>query len=1231
MKKYSIILFLLLLLPIFSFGQQQNCITLYPPDIQNADSVQYCYILPSCYDSCDGSLAIQVFGANQPYSYDWPTDSLGNPVVGDNTRDSLCSNVIIVSILDASGSLVNNDYSIDLTAPSNFTIFNGPLTAPPICYGDSNGVIDISIGGLLLHILFLWNDGVSTESRDSLPSGVYNLTVTDFNGCVMVTQDYLMIDPLEITSTVVNDTLSCIGVCDGNAIVIPQNGTAPYSYEWYSNSNINPIIGENNDTTNSLCYGLHHVVITDAKGCLDTNEAFIANPDTLKVSTITIDSSCYQICDGIITVDVEGGKSPYSYNWDNGDITQSADSLCPGTYELIYYDVNNCSDTVEISITERDPFALNDWIVNDSCYNSCKGEIKVSILDKDKHSPPFIYDWSTGGTDTVISGLCSDTFSLVLIDSRLCRDTFEFFVEQGDSMYFDTITVIDNICYGDTNGAITINNFNGGVLPLSFTWTNGSTNQLTTAPGINSLSAGFYSVHVEDSWGCTLDSANIEVKENDSLFVITSYQDALCHSEKGLIDLSFFGGVEPYTLSIPQIGLFTNLTSDSIITDSVSAGEYIYTIFDATGCPPIQDTILISEPDPLTITDSVIDVLCNGEATGEIHITSTQGGVAPYLYSIDGINFQSQNYFDNLTAGQYSIIIKDANDCILNSQLYNISEPLTAIAASLSGPTLECFGDLGDIILQVSGGTPSYTFLWGTGSNSQNLTGIGAGTYSVNILDSNNCPFIETITVVEPDDISLAADIRDLDCFQDGTGEIDINITGGTPIFSPIWNGPNGFTSNTFNIDNLSSGTYDIEITDINSCNHQESFFVDEPDSLELSSNNQNVDCFGNSTGEIDLDVQGGTEPYSYSWSNLSNQEDLTGVPSGSYIVDVVDNNGCSDSYSTLIEQPSQIVISNIDPINLICNNIANGEILISVTGGSPEYSYSIDGGYSNQSSNLFTDLFAGSYNILVEDQNGCQVIDNIILTQPTQITISQETITDVIGCYGDPTGSIDVTISDGVPPYTYQWNYNGDLYNFTTPQILNLTGGSYELIVTDANNCTLQEFYNVNQPAQFDISPNISLPCEDPYGDISLFVDGGTGTYSYQWYFDSDILTNETTSSISNMPVGTYIVEINDINGCDTMAVYEIYFDSDCIFIPSGFTPNGDGIHDTWEIDAFENVSDLVVQVYNRWGQEVFVSKGSYEPWDGTFNSIDLPIAAYYYVIEANGELFKGIVTIKR
>jgi hypothetical protein len=303
---------------------------------------------------------------------------------------------------------------------------------------------------------------------------------------------------------------------------------------------------------------------------------------------------------------------------------------------------------------------VQDWVIDDSCYNSCTGQITVQLLNK--VNLPIIYSWDNGGNDTVTSNLCSDTFELVIIDNRLCSDTFNFFVEPGDSMYFDSVAVTHNNCYGDEDGLISLINFNGGVQPLDYLWSNSE-----TTSGINSLPSGFYNVTITDANGCSLDSSNIDVSQPDSLFATPSSEDVSCFGgSNGLIDIDLFGGVVPYFISVNSV------IADTNYLDSLLAGIYNYDVVDANGCI-ISDSIIIEEPDGLVLTDSIVDVLCKGDATGEIHL-EVEGGVSPYQFSVNGgSTYQSQNYFDNLIAGSYSIIVKDANDCEISSNLLNVS------------------------------------------------------------------------------------------------------------------------------------------------------------------------------------------------------------------------------------------------------------------------------------------------------------------------------------------------------------------------------------------------------------------------------------------------------------------------------------------------------------------------------------------------------------------------------
>jgi gliding motility-associated-like protein len=1194
MKKYIL---LLSILPIFSFAQQ--CDTIYP--VQYADTIIYCITNASCHDTCDGRIAIEVIGNNQPYSFEWNNSNIST--AGDNSRDSLCASSHLVTITDVNGNLVDNSQISTVEDPPNFSVFE--ILTNPTCFNYADGSIALNIGGATPPYTYLWNNGISSLNRDSLDSGVYMLTTMDANNCIRI-DTFSLSNPNEVNSTTISDTLSCIGLCDGTGIVIPSNGVAPYTYFWDD--------GQANDTATNLCYGINTVFITDANGCLDTNEVDIANPDTLQLSNINIDSACYQICDGQLSVTIEGGQSPYSTSWNfngtefNNTDTITDNDLCPGNYQLIYTDANNCSDTALIPLIERDSFIVEGWVIDDSCYNSCTGQITVQLLNQE--NPPFIYSWNNGGNDTVISNLCSDTFELVIIDDRLCRDTLSFYVEPGDSMYFEDVEVTHNSCYGDTVGAISLINFNGGVLPLEYLWSN---SEITS--GINSLSAALFNVTVTDANGCSLDSSNIEVSQPDSLFITPSSEDVLCSGgQDGLIDLDIFGGIEPYFIS------WNNQIPDSTLIDTVSAGEYVYTLLDSNACV-VSDTILINEPDELIITDSLINILCHGENTGEIHLAIT-GGTSPYLYSIDGgVTFQSQNYFDNLIVGSYSIVIKDANDCILSSPLYNIVEPLTSLTASLTSPNLLCFSDTGTILLTVNGGIPNYSILWDNGTITQNLYGVGAGNYSVTILDENDCEVIDSINVSEPNEINVNAVITDLLCFEDGGGAINVTTSGGVLSYDYSWD--NGDTIP--DLANLLAGTYELTITDGNNCNHIESFTVVEPNPLGVSSNLTHVDCFGNSTGEVDITVSGGTQNYSFDWSNLSSNEDLSNIPAGNYAVIITDINNCTISASVNINEPTEITYA-VSTIDLVCNNIFEGEINIITSGGTPGYSYSIDGGVSYQNSNVFTNLQAGNYSVWIKDANNCEKSQSYSITQPNGYS-TDVIIQNIESCNGDATGSINFTISGNTPPYSYSWSNNE-----STSSISGIIVGNYEVTVSDANNCEMTYSYFVSEPEAIFLDYDIQLAsCEEKNdGAITTMVIGGTAPYYYQWG------TGETTSDLFYLSKGQYSLSISDSKGCTLPIKYfDVSFDglNGCVEIPSGFTPNNDNIHDEWVIYGLSDFPDVVVKIYNRWGQEIYSSKGYNKPWDGKFKGVDLPTAAYYYVIELNesDKVFNGTVTIKR
>ena len=226
--------------------------------------------------------------------------------------------------------------------------------------------------------------------------------------------------------------------------------------------------------------------------------------------------------------------------------------------------------------------------------------------------------------------------------------------------------------------------------------------------------------------------------------------------------------------------------------------------------------------------------------------------------------------------------------------------------------------------------------------------------------------------------------------------------------------------------------------------------------------------------------------------------------------------------------------------------------------------------------------------------------------------------------CFND--GYIETFVSGGVSPYVYDWSNGGSDYSIDS-----LYSGNYSLVVYDFNKCSDSLIFIISEPTQLYLNTSsVSSSCEgasDGYIDIDVY--GGVSPYIFLWS------NNENTEDLYNIITGSYYVLVTDNNNCLVSdSIYVGFNDNNsCFFVPTGFTPNGDGIHDNWVIDGVFDYPNMIVKVYNRWGQLMFVSQGDYDPWDGTFEGSNLPIATYYYIIDFNNgeEPIKGNVTIKR
>ena len=265
----------------------------------------------------------------------------------------------------------------------------------------------------------------------------------------------------------------------------------------------------------------------------------------------------------------------------------------------------------------------------------------------------------------------------------------------------------------------------------------------------------------------------------------------------------------------------------------------------------------------------------------------------------------------------------------------------------------------------------------------------------------------------------------------------------------------------------------------------------------------------------------------------------------------------------------------------------------------------------------------SGTYTFITTNANGC---DSIATLELTLSLLDVSNITTNTSCYGATDGSAEITVTGGIPPYIYLWD-SGQ----STQDLIYVQSGNYVLTVTDANLCSTTLNISIDEPQDLEAAPYVTNASCEVSDDASIDITpyGGTIPYTYLWS------NGQITEDLQNIQIGEYTVLLTDFNGCEKLESVSVSFDGsdNCLFIPTLFTPNGDGIHDTWIIDGLDLYPDILVLVFNRWGQLLFESKGYSDPWDGTHNGNELPIGAYYYVIDLNNDTdpLNGPITIKR
>lgn len=1044
----------------------------------------------SCFGGSNGSVTANVIGGTPGYLYSW------SPVIGfTSTLSGLSAGTYTVTVTDSNGCVAVD--SILITEPaaplsSSFTSTNVS------CFGGNDGAINYTVNGGTPAYSYSWSPGgQTTPSISGLVAGTYIVTTTDANGCTL--QDTIVItEPQDlILSTTITD-VSCNGGNDGWATVSAVGGTPNYSYLWSPG-------GQTSATISAQTAGNYSVTVTDANGCQQVVNVVINEPLPLTVSLSSTPTICFGSSDGSANATPLGGTAPYSFNWVvGGQTTGNITGQPAGTYYVIITDNNGCSLLDSIVINEPPVISVSVGSNNSSC--GLPNGTAYVIIDSGGVAP-FTYSWSpTGGTNDTANLLLAGSYTVQITDANGC--TVSATVNVNDNAApVATISGTNISCFNGTDGTASVS-IAGGTPPFSYAWSpsGGST------ASVNGLSAGNHTVVITDGNGC-LASTNILLTQPDSITNMLTVSNVSCAGgSDGGASINVIGGTPGYSFN--WLPMATG--GDSI--SGLVAGNYSVVTTDTNGCTQTSN-FTITEPLPIAVNLSATDALCAGDSSGTANALAS-GGVAPYIYHWMPINVWG-TAVSNLNTGTYIITVTDANNCVLVDSI-TINEPLP-LSLTMNSVNSTCGGANGQASVIAAGGYAPYAYSWSPfGGNGATASGLPTGTYTVNVVDSNGCPIADSVQVNNTPGPTVTVSINsNVSCFNGANGSATANVTGGTTPFSYQWS-PSGGTGATAT--GLTAGTYSVTITDSNGCQATAlSPLITQPDPIVSVVIQTDISCFGSNDGSAIVNTFGGTPNFTYLWlPSSSTGPSVNNLGPGVNTLITTDANGCEDTTTFTILEPTQLVATVDTIIGVSCFGGSNGSATIVANGGTPGYNYSWSpsGGTGATASGLA----AGNYTVNVEDVNGCVTTVNLTITQPSQAVAGVGT-SQATSCFGGADGSATVTPSGGVPGYTYLWSPTGG-----TNQTENgLSSGNYSVLITDSNGCQASVIVFVPEPPPITgVLVNNEPHCGQANGAIFTQISGGTPGYTYLW-----TPSNATTPSISNLAPGAYSVDVTDSAGC--------------------------------------------------------------------------------------------------
>ena len=624
----------------------------------------------------------------------------------------------------ASGSNgCNNTATVTIT--SNYS-------APDINISNESGTTVLDCNNQQIHVVvtgqnatYLWNDGYTTADRTFYSHGQYTVTATGANGCsaslsIGITEN-MVLPTVSITNNTGSSELNCINT----SISLTANGGQMYAWD----------DGTMSPTNTVSTPGLYTVTATAANGCTNTatvtiSQAPVFNAEITNIGTI----NCYGESTSV-TVTATGGNPAYSYEWSDGQNTQTATGLLAGSYTVTVRDSGGCSVALQCNVTQ--PIEMQASVVSrDLICGVSQGSLNAVVIGG---TQPYNYTWSNGITTAENTNVIVGQYGLTVVDINNCMATASAQVSMQGMLSVNAHVTQQISCHGYNDGIVAAEAPNAAE-PLFYTWSTGN-----ASPEIYNLFEGSYMVTVTDAWGCT-GQAGVNLVSPPEMNLQTYIENPLCYdSRDGKIIATAFGGVAPYTY------LWNTSSTDSELSN-IGMGTYTLTISDAAGCSSVK-SVMLEAPAPIVVETSTSEIKCNGDKDGKIEV-EVSGGVEPYSYSIDGLARPStSSVFSNMTAGYYTVRVTDNNGCVVAKPTLLSQPDVLQVETLVEHPF--CRGSrTGSIELKATGGTEPYMYYWNNSKGDVSIMqNMYAGEYVVGVIDGNECKSEEILITLTDVDV----------------------------------------------------------------------------------------------------------------------------------------------------------------------------------------------------------------------------------------------------------------------------------------------------------------------------------------------------------------------------------------------------------------------------------------------------------------------------------------------